>query len=310
MMAAVPTSVTVCVVVLDRLAAMSRCLDAIDTLTAPPGVTVDVVVVDNGSTDGTWEMLQARPGITARSVSGSVGVARNAALALAVGDVVAFTDSDCVPSPDWLVHGIAPFADPAVCVVQGRTRPAEDHGGPWSVTQDIAARTGLFEACNVLYRREVLTAVGGFGEDIGFFGEDTVAGWRVLRAGGQDAFAPDAVVLHDVTRPGYTWHLRRARYYAHWPALVRDFPEVRRDLLWHRWFLRRRSAESLLAATGVLLALRHPWTLVAAAPLLWRHRPQGLSREAARHAAGAVAFDLAVEAALVEGSLRTRTVLL
>jgi GT2 family glycosyltransferase len=306
----VPTSVTVCVVVLDRLAAMTRCLDAIAALTPPPGVTVDVVVVDNGSTDGTWQLLQGCPGLTVRQVSGSVGVARNAALALATGDVVAWTDSDCEPEPDWLLHGLAPFADPAVAVVQGRTRPAHDEGGPWSVTQDISARTGLFEACNVLYRRRVLQEVGGFGEGIGFFGEDTVAGWRVLRSGARDVFAPDAVVAHDVTRPGYAWHLRRARYYSHWPELVRDFPEVRGDLLWHRWFLRRRSAESLLALVGLLVGLRRPGALLAAVPLLWRHRPTGVSREAARQAAGAVVFDLAVEAALLEGSVRSRTVLL
>jgi GT2 family glycosyltransferase len=310
MMPAVPTSVTICVIVLDRLAALTRCLDAIAQLTVPVGVTVDVVVVDNGSNDGTWQLLQQRPHLTTRRVHGSVGVARNATLALATGDVVAYTDSDCVPDTEWLVHGLAPFADPSVGVVQGRTRPAEDSGGPWSVTQDIDARTGLFEACNVLYRREVLKAAGGFGESIGFFGEDTVAGWRVLRAGWRDVFAPDAVVAHDVTRPGYRWHVRRARYYAHWPELIRDFPEVRRDLLWHHWFLRRRSAESLLTLAGLLLARRRPAALIATAPLLWRHRPTGLSREAARQSAGAVVFDLAVELALLQGTVKARTVLL
>lgn len=309
-------SVTVCVVVLDRVEAMVRCLDGVLALTAPGGVRVDVVVVDNGSTDGTWGMLQTRAAVedrlTVHQVLGSVGRARNAAVGLATGDIVAFTDSDCVPEPEWLVAGLAPFADPHVDIVQGRTRPAGPTDLPWSVTQDIAGRTGLFEACNVLYRREVLRDVGGFGEDIGFFGEDTVAGWRVLRHGGRDVFAPAAVVRHDVTHPGYRWHLRRARYYAHWPDLVRAFPEVRETLLWHRWFLRRRSAETTLGLAGVLAAAltRRPAPVLAVAPLLWRHRPRGATRGALRDAGGALLFDVAVSAALVEGSARTRTVVL
>ncbi len=188
--------------------------------------------------------------------------------------------------------------------------PAHPPTVPWSVTQDISARTGLFEACNVLYRREPLLEAGGFGEAIGFFGEDTVAGRRVLRAGGRDAFAVGAVVRHDVTTPGFRWHLRRARYYVHWPELVRAFPELRGELLWHRLFLRRRSAEALLALAGLLLATRRPAAVVGAAPLLWRHRPRGRSRQAVREAGAAVLFDLAVEAALIEGSARARSVLL
>lgn len=307
---------TVCVVVLDRFAAMERCLDSLFRLAVPLGTDLDVVVVDNGSRDGTWEMLQTyaahEPRLTVTRLEGSVGRARNAALAAAKGDLVAFTDSDCEPEPGWLVHGVVPFADPAVAVVQGRTVPGGATDRPWAVTQDIGSRSGLFEACNILYRRELLLAAGGFGEDIGFFGEDTVAGWRVLRAGGAAAFAHEAVVRHDVTFPGYRWHLGRARYYAHWPALVAEFPEVRDTLLWHRWFLRRRSAESTAALLGLLLALvtRRPGAAVAGVPLLWRHRPRGRTRADLRDAGGALLFDVAVSAALVEGSVRSRTLLL
>jgi GT2 family glycosyltransferase len=310
-------SVTVCVVVRDRLAAMTRCLEGVLALQPPaPGAEVEVVVIDNGSTDGTREMLHARarqePRLRVVEVPGLLGVARNAAVAAARGEVVAFTDSDCVPERGWLVAGLAPFADRAVGVVQGRTAPAEPTSGSWDVTQDIGGRTGLFEACNVLYRRELLQRVGGFGEEIGFFGEDTVAGRRVLRTGAREVFARDAVVRHDVTRPGFGWHLRRTRGYAHWPELVRQFPELRRELLWGRVFLRRRSAEAQAALAGVLLAgaRRSPVPLLAAAPLLGRHRPRTPDRGGLLDAARAVAFDLAVAGALVRGSVTARTVVL
>lgn len=297
-------TVTVCVVVKDRRELMARCLEAV--LAQDPD---EVVVVDNGSTDGTWEDLQAvtDPRVRVAQDRGSLGRIRNLAASLATSDVVAFTDSDCRPHPGWLAAGLAALTD-GVGVVQGRTVPEHQPTEPWSATQDIAVFSGLFEACNVFYRRTALLAAGGFDEAVGFFGEDTAAGWAVQRAGWADAWAPDAVVEHVVTTPGLGWHLRRAGGYANWAALLRAYPE-KRDLLWHRFFLRRRSAETDAAVLGLLLAAaaRHPLPLLLAVPFGWRHRVRGTSRQAVRDAAGAGLFDLAVSAALLRGSLRHRT---
>jgi glycosyltransferase involved in cell wall biosynthesis len=299
-------SVTVCVVVKDRLELMQRCLEAI--LAEDPD---EVVVVDNGSTDGTWEWLRSVPDPRLEVVQdhGSLGRIRNLAAELATSDVVAYTDSDCRPHPGWLAAGLAALED-GVGVVQGRTVPEHSSDVPWSVTQDIAEPTGLYEACNVFYRRDALLGAGGFGEGLGFFGEDTVAGWAVERAGWRAAWAPDAVVEHVVTTPGFGWHLRRARYYANWPALLRDFPE-KRDLLWHKVFLRRRSAEADAAVLGVAAALLLRSWLPAAAvlPFWWRHvgRHWASPSTALKQGGRAALFDLAVSAALLRGSLRHRT---
>jgi glycosyltransferase involved in cell wall biosynthesis len=299
----------VCVVVKDRRELMRRCLEAV--LEQDPD---EVVVVDNGSTDGTWEDLQEAARRDSRLVvvqdRGSLGRIRNRAVELAHGDVVAFTDSDCRPHPGWLAAGVAALTE-GVGVVQGRTVPAEPVTQAWSATQDIAAPTGLFEACNVFYRRAALVATPGFDEAVGFFGEDTAAGWHVQRAGWKDAWAPDAVVEHVVTTPGYTWHLRRAWRYANWPALLAVFPE-KRTLLWHRAFLRRRSAESdaALASVPLALVLGSPVPLVAWAPLLWRYRPRSAAPHAVRLAASGALFDLTVSVALLRGSVRHRTVVL
>jgi glycosyltransferase involved in cell wall biosynthesis len=303
------TTVTACVVVKDRRELMMRCLDSLLAQRRPVD---EIVVVDNGSTDGTLEALQARaadnPAVTVAVDTGSLGRARNTAARLATGDIVAFTDSDCVADPDWVAAGIATFTDDHVGVVQGRTMPEQQPTVRWSATQDIASPSGLFEACNIFYRRRALLAAGGFDEEVGFFGEDTAAGWAVLRAGWRDGWAPDAVVRHVVTTPGLGWHLRRARGYANWPALVRRFPE-RRAQLWHGVFLRQRSAEADAVLVGIVLAaaLRRRWPLAAAAPFVLRHRPKRLNRRALADAAGSAAFDLAVSAALVRGSLRERT---
>ena len=300
------TSVTVCVVVKDRRELMLRCLEAV--LEEHPD---EVVVVDNGSTDGTWEALQERardePRLLLAQDGGSLGHIRNVAARLATSEVVAFTDSDCRPRRGWLDHGLAALA-PGVAVVQGRTVPEVPPTGLFVVTQDISEPTGLYEACNVFYRREVLLEVGGFDEQVGFFGEDTVAGWSVERAGWRSGWAPDAVVEHVVTHPGFAWHLRRAQYFSHWPALLKAFPE-KRDLLWHRVFLRRASAEADLALLSFAAAVvtRRPRLLLGAAPWLLRHRPRNTHRdELVGSTAGAV-YDLAVSTALLRGSARERT---
>lgn len=301
-------TISVCVVVKDRRELMLRCLDAVLAQEPPPD---EVVVVDNGSSDGTLEALHERardePRLLVVSDHGTLGAARNTAARRASGELVAFTDSDCRPRAGWLAAAAAAMSD-GVGVVQGRTVPETAPTVRWSATQDIGAPSGLFEACNVLYRRAALLAAGGFDETVGFFGEDTAAGWSVQRAGWRDAWAPDAVVEHVVTTPGFGWHLRRTRRYTNWPALLASFPE-KRDMLWHRLFLRRRSAEADAAMAGVALALllRRPSALLAAVPFAVRHRPRGRSRGALLDASSSALYDLAVSAALVQGSVAART---
>jgi glycosyltransferase involved in cell wall biosynthesis len=301
-------SVSVCVVVKDRRELMLRCLDAILDQQPRPD---EVVVVDNGSTDGTWEALQQRastePLLRLVQDTGSLGRIRNVAARTATCDVVAFTDSDCRPQPGWLAAGLAALA-PDLGVVQGRTVPEHPPTVRWSATQDIGAPSGLWEACNVFYRRQALLESGGFDESVGFFGEDTVAGWAVERAGWRTGWAPDAVVAHVVTTPGFGWHLRRTRGYANWPALLKAFPD-KREMLWHRLFLRQRSAETEAALLGLLLALAtgRRRLLLGALPFAWRHRPRGVSRGAALDAASGAAYDVAVSVALVRGSIVQRT---
>lgn len=301
-------AVSVCVVVKDRRELMLRCLDAVLAQEPPAG---EVVVVDNGSTDGTYEALLERAAAESRLVvttdHGTLGAARNTAVRTARGALVAFTDSDCRPRPGWLATACSAMTD-GVAVVQGRTVPEVTPTRRWSATQDIAAPSGLFEACNVIYRRSALLAAGGFDERVGFFGEDTAAGWAVQRAGWRDAWAPDAVVEHVVTTPGFGWHLRRARGYANWPALLAAFPE-KRNILWHRLFLRRRSAEADAAVLGLVCAalLRHPAPLLAAMPFCRRHRPRGLSRGALLDAGSSAVYDLAISLALLRGSVASGT---
>jgi glycosyltransferase involved in cell wall biosynthesis len=304
--------VTVCVVVKDRLEMMRDCLDA---LAVQEGPDFDIVVIDNGSTDGTYEMLLERAmnfpvGMRVERITGPLGGARQAAVDRAGGAIVAFTDSDCVPAPDWLAKLAEPFADEAVDVVQGRTDPAVEPDGRWPKTIRIDGWSGRYETCNIAYRASALKAAGGFdpGAEIG--GEDTTAGWRVQRLGRGQAFAEQALVHHAVTYPGLRWHHHFARDLAMWPGLVRDFPELRESLLYKRFFLRGRSAAFDVAALGLaLFALKKPAGALLALPYARMLRPAWRA-DGLRGAAEVLSYDVNTAIGLIVGSWRARTVVL
>ena len=306
---------TVAVVVRDRRARMLRCLEAILAQEYP---SFEVVVIDNCSTDGTAEAVRERAATAPVPVQvvvepGSVGHLRNAAVGIARGNLIAFTDSDCAPAPGWLLAGVATFSsDRRIGLVQGRTLPSHDQLEPWPNTQHITGPTLLFETCNIFYRLDALRGSAGFDEDerLSAFGEDTAAGWSVLRRGWHTAFAFDAVVHHDVTYPGVPWHLRRALRYEVFPALTRQYPELRDRLFWRRWFLSRRYAGFLVAVIGITLAPRWRAFLTLALPYAWYRRPARLDWPHVRGQLQGSAYDAAGFIGLVRGSIRYRRVVL
>jgi cellulose synthase/poly-beta-1,6-N-acetylglucosamine synthase-like glycosyltransferase len=303
--------VTVAVPVLNRLDRMLRCLDAVLALDYRP---YDVLVLDNGSTDGTLEACVDRAegtgiALSVKLVEGQIGRLRNVAARSAAGEIIAFTDSDCLPTPGWLTAGVGPFADPNVGVVTGPTLPEVAPHGAWCATQEIGAQTWRFETCNALYRREALLASEGFDETVSMW-EDAAAGWSVMRNGWSAAFAADAVVHHDVTYPGWSWHMRRATRYGEVARVVKRFPEMADRLLWHRYFLRPTDAKFAAFLAGVLLARGNRAALVLTLPYAQIRRPGALSASAVRDTIELTLFDAAIFAGMMRGSWRGRRLLI
>jgi len=313
--------VTVVVVVKDRRERMLRCLDA---LLAQDHPSYEVLVVDNGSSDGTPEAVLARAaeqpgrgedgrepvGVRIERATGSLGHARNAGAAAARGRLVAFTDSDCEAEPAWLRRLTAAFADPEVGVATGSTLPAEPPPyGDWYATIEITEQTWRFETCNAAYRRQALVEGPGFHEGVTMW-EDTAAGWGALRAGWRPVFVAGAVVRHDVTYPGYRWHLRRVFRYGEGAAVLRDHPQMRERVLFARVFHRPRDVRVVAAAAGLALSRLDRRALLLAAPYAYHRRPRTLHPWAAVGLAQMVGIDLAILAGMVRGSLRWRRLIL
>ena len=302
-----PVSVSVIIPARDAAAHLPAALAGIATQRRVP---LEVIVVDDGSSDATAAIAQRSRvvGAVLRTNGAGPGAARNAGAAAASGDVLAFTDADCVPQPGWLEASLAAI-EAGADVVQGAVHPdPAATRGPWDRTIAVSGAHGLFETANLLIAREWFETLGGFerwlsprrGKELG---EDVWLGWRARRAGAVVAFAADAVVHHAVLPRGpraYIAERARARFF---PALTRRIPELREAFLYRRVFLSRRTAEvdAALAAAGLATLGRRPVAVLLAVPYLRR-----LAADGVRRAPVMAAADILGAGALVYGSIRHR----
>jgi GT2 family glycosyltransferase len=174
------------------------------------------------------------------------------------------------------------LAMPKVGVLQGQTKaPPEEYLGPncrygppnWYVFRIIDKPTAQFEACNIFYRREVFEETGGFDENLGWWGEDTAAGWRVLEAGWERAFAEDVIVVHPVEPRGWRWYMKNGLLERNNIRLAAEHPGFRNEGFWRPWAVRREDLAFLIGIVGVLGALRFRPALLLALPYIWWQRP-------------------------------------
>jgi hypothetical protein len=137
-------------------------------------------------------------------------VARNVGVEATTEPIVAFTDDDCRPHPDWLDALSTPFTDPVVGFVTGRVQPDRETR---RITVSCVVKTtpetftGPVDpfACgagaNMAFRRSALAGINGFEELLGaggrfIAGEDADAFWRLLRSGWTGRYEPTATVDH------------------------------------------------------------------------------------------------------------------
>ncbi len=312
--------VVVCVSTYRRPQLLPRLVAALEKQTYPAD-RFEIVVVDNGSGDTTPSVLRsladASP-LRLRSLvleqnRGPAG-ARNRAWRTSRAPLVAFTDDDCEPEPEWLESGVALLGwDKSIGVVQGRTLVPVDAGSypwtDWTVFRDIRWPSPWFEGCNLFFRREALEAVGGFDEDIGWYGEETSLGWALLAAGWERAFADDAVVRHDLSERGWRYHMRQRYLEGNMVRIAARYPALRQEGFWRPWAMHRRDALFALAVLGAVGVVAGPWRKVAlalAVPYLWEQRPPARRHRKAALLAERVAVDAGAFAGTVAESVRAR----
>ncbi len=101
---------------------IGSCIDGL-LLQSYPAKRYEIIMIDNNSTDGSAEIVRQHPRIRLlHEPKQGAYVARNRGLAEANGEIIAFTDADCVPFPDWLEKIVGAMGEPDVGVVLGKCR--------------------------------------------------------------------------------------------------------------------------------------------------------------------------------------------
>lgn len=186
------------------------CLELLRRQTYPHD-RFEVIVVDNGSTRPLDSVLERFPEVIATSeTERGCGTARNRGVAISRGDILAFTDADCLPEPTWLANAVRMFRDGAGPEIVGGEIIvfAADESRPTDVElyekvfgfqqADYVLRKSFAAGANIVTRRAVFDRVGPFRN--GKVPEDLEWGRRAGAAGCRLAFGGDAVVRHPARR--------------------------------------------------------------------------------------------------------------
>ncbi len=217
-------SVSIVIPVKDRADDLRNCLVSLATLDYPQE-KLEVIVVDDGSTDETPNVARQLGAllIPSGAVGGGPAAARNKGASVASGEILAFIDSDCTASKEWLMELLPAFTDEKVAAVGGWV-DGMHHESPLDRYEAVMSSLNLgrremsggaggdtfyLPSCNLLMRREAFASAGGFRAEL-HVGEDVDLTWRLRDGGWKIAYLP----------VGTVFHAHRSRL---WPFMKRRF---------------------------------------------------------------------------------------
>jgi GT2 family glycosyltransferase len=183
---------------------LDDCLTSLREINYP---NYEVVLVDDGSKDNTQEIVARHPWVVnVRQENKGLSVARNVGAATGTGEIIAYTDSDCMADPDWLYFLVGTLLSGDYAGVGGPniSPPAQNWvqacvaaapGGPSHVLlTDVVAEH--IPGCNMAFHRWAFERVNGFDPEYRKAGDDVDFCWRLQQSGCVIAFSPAAIVWH------------------------------------------------------------------------------------------------------------------
>jgi glycosyltransferase involved in cell wall biosynthesis len=221
-------TITVVICAHNAAATLAETLTRTSVLAYP---SLDIVVVDDGSTDATASIARAHSRVRLVQIPHSgLSAARNAGLRAATGDLVAFLDADAYPSAEWPYYIALGVAAPNLVGAGGPNFPptsdplpahqiARAPGGPVHVllSDDRAEHV---PGCNMAFWKGALEEVGGFDPVYTAAGDDVDLCWKMLDREWEIGFHPAAFIWHH-SRSDWRGYLRQQRIYGRSEALLK-----------------------------------------------------------------------------------------
>lgn len=199
-----PPSISVIVCTRNGARTLPECLASIEELEYP---NFEAIVVDDGSTEDIAAITAQHQGVQyIRQEAEGLSAARNTGAAAAQGEILAFTDDDCVLHPAWLVHLSRCFVQPEVAAAGGPNIPPPPvdrsqaciiatPGGPAHVLLTDTTAEHV-PGCNMAIRKSAFEELGGFQPQYHAAGDDVDFCWRLLERNHLIAFNAAAMVWH------------------------------------------------------------------------------------------------------------------
>jgi glycosyltransferase involved in cell wall biosynthesis len=198
-------SVVICAYNAERT--MRACMESVRRLDYP---NFEVIIVDDGSRDATPQIAADYPEFRLiRQPNKGLSVARNVGLHAALGEIIAYTDSDCVVDPHWLTFMVSAMVEGELDGCGGPNYAPHEEG---RIEGCVAASPGApchvligddraehLAGCNMVFRKAALEDVGGFDPQFTAAGDDVDICWRLIDEGYVLGYCPSAFV----------WHFRR-----------------------------------------------------------------------------------------------------
>lgn len=308
-MSAATVQLSVLIATHNRRERLRRCLDALAAQSQDPA-TFEVLIADDGSSDGTAEMVEGLEtpfGLRVlRLAKGGKSAALNAAIAAEPGPVCLFIDDDVVASPELVAgHLAAHREDPKALGIGPLIQPPATsrdwfphaHAAAWNARYaELAGRQLDWTECyggNFSAPLEALREVGGFATDLPAI-EDIELGYRLCAAGCVPRYLPEAGGTHEDEKPRAKLIADVERYGAFCAEFAERRPDARpkllgwfldptpRDVTLRRALLALRVPPGLLASLGTLLpgaGRKQVWFGFVNRYVFWRGARSGMSRK-------------------------------
>lgn len=262
---------------------IGRCLSAIEAQDYPKRL-FEVIAVDDGSRDGTAEIIKQHGVKYFWQTNKGPATARNKGVEKATGEIILFTDADCVPEKNWIREMVRPFENKEVVAVKGAYRTGQKEIVARFCQIEFeerfemlkkAASIDMIDTYSAGFRKEVFDKMGGF--DTSFpvaNNEDTELSYRMSAKGLKMVFNPNAIVSH-LNHPASIKRYARIKFWrGYWRMVVyKKFPDKMLKDTYTPQTLKFQTLLSLAAACTVPVALFiKPWgglLLVAALVLFF-----------------------------------------